>query len=117
MSTSIALAVVGVRTLRREGHTNPMRNDDALFSWEKTDQLVTTGIFAHIRHPMYASLLALTWGAFMQQPGWWGALIAAIGSIFLLLTAQTDERECRAWFGQQYCAYMHRTRRFVPYIY
>lgn len=117
MIISIALAIVGVRTLRREGHTNPARNDMSLYAWEKTDRLVTTGVFAYIRHPMYASLLALTWGAFMQQPTWLSALIAVIGSLFLQLTAVSDERECRTWFGEQYCAYMRRTRRFIPYIY
>ena len=117
MIISIALVVIGVRTLRRDGHTNPARNDATLYAWEQTDRLVTTGVYSYIRHPMYASLLALTWGAFMQQPSWWCAPIAGVGSIFLQLTALSDERECRAWFGEQYSAYMNRTRRFIPYIY
>ena len=115
--SSIVLVVVGIRTLAREGRMNTMRKDDALYAWEGTDQLVTTGIFGHIRHPMYTSLLALTWGAFFQAPSRVGAVVAALGSFCLLLTALSDERECRAWFGEAYVAYMRRTWRFIPYIY
>lgn len=117
MATSIGLVFAGIHALRRHGNTNVLRNDDALYGWEKTDRLVTTGIFAYIRHPMYSSLLALTWGAYFQQPGYAATAIAVVGSCFLLLTALTDERECRAWFGEPYVAYMRRTWRFFPYIF
>ncbi len=40
------------------------RVDATLYEFEKTSRLVSSGVFRYIRHPMYASLLALTWAVF-----------------------------------------------------
>lgn len=117
MLTSLFLVIQGLRLLRRLGKADHRRDDAALYEFERTTALVTTGIFAYIRHPMYASLLALTWGAFFQDPSWIGGAIAAASSYCLLLTAQADERECLAYFGDAYADYMKRTRRFIPGLY
>lgn len=115
---SIGLVVLGAAALRSHGTAADIRSDGSLYDWERTTVLVTTGIFARIRHPMYASLLALAWGAFFQGPSWPGLALAAVSSLFLLLTATADERECLAWFGQPYADYMQRTpRRFVPGVF
>jgi protein-S-isoprenylcysteine O-methyltransferase Ste14 len=65
---------------------------------------------------MYASLLALAWGAFFQDPSTIGMIVAGIASFSLWLTAVTDERECLAYFGDAYAAYMQRTKRFIPFL-
>jgi protein-S-isoprenylcysteine O-methyltransferase Ste14 len=111
---SIFLVVAAVRSLRQAGKSAAHRSDDALYEFEKTTQLVSEGIFRHIRHPMYASLLALAWGAFFQAPSWAGGSLVAAASLFLLLTALSDEKECLAYFGEAYADYMQRTRRFIP---
>lgn len=117
MSLSIYLVIRGHRALRNQGLASTERQDGALYEFEKTTTLVTTGIFKHIRHPMYASLLALAWGAYFQAPGWPGILVVGLTSIFLLLTAKSDEQECLAYFGEPYAAYMQKTRGFIPHIY
>lgn len=114
---SIALVALGVATLLRFGRAGGQRDGGALYDWEKTTTLVTTGIFAHIRHPMYASLLAFDWGAFLQAPSWLAAAFALPVSVLLLLTARADERECLDYFGADYAEYMRRTRRFIPGIF
>lgn len=117
MLVSIFLVVEGARTLRRHGAANAKRDDGSFYEFEKTTQLVSSGIFAYIRHPMYASLLALTWGAYFQNPNLIGTVIAALSSLFLWLTAKTDERECLAYFGSAYADYMRRTKRFIPFLF
>lgn len=117
MLASIALAIVGVMTLKREGAPSAQRDDGSFYEFEKTTQLVTHGIFAYIRHPMYASLLALAWGAYFQNPSATGTVIAAVASLALWLTAVTDEKECLAYFGQPYADYMQRSKRFVPFLF
>lgn len=111
---SIALVVAGIRTLQANGRAQGKRDDASLYEWEKTEALVTHGIFAWIRHPMYASLLALTWGAYFKDPGLGGLPFALIGSACLLTTALADEKECLAHFGQPYTDYMQRSKRFIP---
>ena len=116
--TSIVFVALGAAMLHSQGSAAAARADDTLYEFEKTTALVTTGIFAHIRHPMYASLLALAWGAFFQAPSWDGLAVAAVSTLFLGLTATADERECLAYFGQPYADYMRRPpRRFFPGIY
>ena len=114
MLASMALVVAGIVTLRRNGQARERKDGASFYDWEKTTALVTSGIFGYIRHPMYASLLALTWGAFLQDPGPTGLLVAAVGSAFLYLTARRDEAECLAYFGQPYADYMQRTKGFIP---
>lgn len=116
MLTSIFLVISAVRLLKAKGQANTERDDAALYEFEKTTQLVTSGIFRHIRHPMYASLMALAWGAYCQNPSWSGTAIAGFASVCLLLTAKADEAECLAYFGEPYAAYMKTTRRFIPYL-
>lgn len=114
---SIALVALGIIALIKGGRATGERTGGGFYEWEKTTALVTTGIFAHIRHPMYASLLALTWGAFFQAPSWTGVAIALPATLFLLLTVRADERECLAYFGTAYAEYMRRTRRFIPGVF
>jgi protein-S-isoprenylcysteine O-methyltransferase Ste14 len=116
MLLSMFLVVEGTRTLRRDGAANAQRDDGSFYEFEKTTRLVSHGIFGYIRHPMYASLLALAWGAFFQDPSVVGAIIAGFASFALWLTAMTDERECMAYFGQDYAQYMKRTKRFIPFL-
>ena len=71
-------------------------------------------------HPMGwalgASLLALAWGAYFQDPSLSGTAIVLLATIALWLTATTDEKECLAYFGPAYAAYMQRTKRFIPFL-
>nr|MBL8411415.1 isoprenylcysteine carboxylmethyltransferase family protein [Dechloromonas sp.] len=117
MTISILLVHQGLSLLRRNGQASEERSDNALYEFEKTTSLVTEGIYRHIRHPMYASLLALAWGAYFQNPTWVGSGVAVTASFFLLLTAKADEQECLAYFGHAYADYMRRTRRFIPGIF
>ncbi|WP_239002957.1 isoprenylcysteine carboxylmethyltransferase family protein [Dechloromonas sp. TW-R-39-2] len=116
MLGSILLVAHGYAVLKEEGKAGEQREDTALYDFEKTTKLVDCGIFAYIRHPMYASLLALAWGAFFQDPGWAGSAIASLTSFFLFLTAKADEQECLQFFGPDYADYMKRTRMFLPWL-
>ena len=117
MSLSIYLVIRGHRALRDQGLASTERQDGALYEFEKTTTLVTTGIFKYIRHPMYASLLALAWGAYFQAPSVPGTVVVVLTTLFLLLTAKSDERECLAYFGETYATYMQKTRGFIPHVY
>lgn len=115
---SIPLVVSGAVLLKRHGASDAQRSDPALLGFEKTAQLVTHGIYRHIRHPLYASLLLLAWGLYFKQPLWWpGLLLATVATIALAVTALAEERENLAYFGDDYAAYMQRSWRFLPGIY
>lgn len=109
---------LGVHTLTDRG--KPVRQREAepqLLAFERTSQLVTTGVYRYIRHPLYSSLLLLTWGVFFKAPGWLGGLMALASTLLLFGTARADESECIRFFGPAYRAYMTRTKRFVPFLF
>jgi protein-S-isoprenylcysteine O-methyltransferase Ste14 len=84
---------------------------------EATTQLVTKGIYRFIRHPLYASLLYLTWGLFFKFPSLLGGCLAAVCTVFLFATARADEAECKVKFGEQYISYMKKTKMFIPLVF
>jgi protein-S-isoprenylcysteine O-methyltransferase Ste14 len=106
-------SVIRLRKARKPG---VVRVDEKLFRFEKTTDLVTSGIYRYIRHPMYSSLLFLTWGIWLKQPLWYLLPVALLASWLLWLTARRDEKECLAYFGEKYSEYMRRTKRLVPFL-
>jgi protein-S-isoprenylcysteine O-methyltransferase Ste14 len=101
--------VYGVKLLRTIGKPNDML--------EATTHLVTTGIYRYIRHPLYASLLYLTWGIFFKSPSLLDGCLAVAATAFLYATARSDEAECMLKFRQEYASYMKKTKMFIPYFY
>ncbi len=114
---SLFLVIEGVRLLRLIGKPDAERADEGLMGVEKTTQLVTVGVYQYIRHPLYCSLLCLTWGAFFKSPSWIGSILALGASLFLVLTAKVEETENSQYFGVVYQAYLQRTKMFIPYVF
>ena len=109
--------VFGVRSLVARGNPVKQREGEPqLFAFENTSTLVTTGIYHYIRHPLYSSLLLLTWGIFFKAPAGLSLLLALVATLFLVATARADETECIRFFGPVYQDYMKNTRMFVPFI-
>ena len=106
---SLVPLIAGVRLLHSVG-----KPTDAL---EATTQLVSSGIFRYIRHPLYASLLYFNWGIFFKSPTLLDGCIASVVTAFLYATARADEAECLIKFGEKYSAYMKATRMFIPFIF
>lgn len=76
-------------------------------------QLVTTGLYAHVRHPIYSALLLLSLGVVLDA-GWWPQLVVAL-MLFLLLRikAQFEEALLRKSYPK-YAAYAAKTPMFFP---
>jgi protein-S-isoprenylcysteine O-methyltransferase Ste14 len=108
----------GLHSLITKGKAVKHREDDArLLSIEKTSELITTGIYGYIRHPLYSSLLFLAWGVFFKSPIWSGALLVLAATFCLIAMAKADEAECIGFFGTSYKAYMKHTKMFVPFLF
>jgi protein-S-isoprenylcysteine O-methyltransferase Ste14 len=100
----------GKPAARREG-------EPQLLAFEKTTTLVTTGIYRFIRHPLYCSLLFVTWGIFFKVPSVLGAALGLATTVLLVATAKADEAECLRFFGASYAQHIKRTRMFVPFVF
>jgi protein-S-isoprenylcysteine O-methyltransferase Ste14 len=113
---SVYLVLAGVLLLRKAGKPLHERNDRMLYQFEKTSELVEIGIFRYIRHPLYSSLLFLTWGILLKNITVQLLVVAVFSTVFLYITALFDEKECISFFGEKYKAYMQRSNRFIPFI-
>ncbi len=115
---SLSLLVPAVALLRSRGRPGTeIREEEPLYAFEKTEELVTTGVYRYVRHPMYASLLWLAWGVFLKRPSVAALGLVALATGCLWLTARAEEAEDIGFFGDAYRDYMRRTRRFVPWVF
>lgn len=114
---SIYLVASGGLILLQKGKPSPDREDKHLFGFEKTTELVTTGIYSLVRHPLYASLIYLSWGIFLKHPALDLLIMTLICSVLFYLTARHDEKECIIYFGDSYLSYMKRSKMFIPYLF
>jgi len=111
------VVIAGYVELKKGGKASATRVDDHLYTFEKTTELVDTGIYKYIRHPLYASLVFLTWGIYFKNPTFFLLLVSVVSTVFLYITARLDEKECTAYFGDKYSDYMRRSKMFVPFVF
>jgi protein-S-isoprenylcysteine O-methyltransferase Ste14 len=80
-------------------------------------ELITTGPYAVVRHPIYTGILAGFLGtaiALSQVRGFIGFVL-----VFIVLWAKLriEEEWMRSQFGETYAAYAHQTTALVPYLF
>ena len=110
------MVIAGVVLMKRKGKAGKKRDEKNLYDFEQTTELIDTGIFKYIRHPLYSSLIFLTWGIFFKNPAVGLLVVAIVSTIFLYLTSIYDERECVEYFGESYIEYMKRSKIFIPFL-
>jgi protein-S-isoprenylcysteine O-methyltransferase Ste14 len=77
--------------------------------------IVTYGAYKRIRHPFYTSFLLCLTGALLAFPHPATTACLLYGLLILNHTAAREERRLLASeFGEEYRAYVARTRRFFP---
>lgn len=78
-------------------------------------QLVTDGVFKHVRHPMYAAHILWGIAAALMLHNWiagFAFLVIAVAQYLSRVNA--EEQMMLEQFGEQYESYMQRTGRIIP---
>ncbi len=102
--------------LKREGgHAERLEMPENR-SFENTVHLVETGLYRHVRHPMYGSLLLLGWGAFFKHITPINIALMLSVNALLIAVAKVEEHENIRFFGPAYRDYMLRTKMFLPWL-
>lgn len=78
--------------------------------------LVTTGVYAYIRHPMYTSVLTIMLGFVLLYPLKF-VIVSYILLIIILLIKLFYEESLWKCEGSQHKEYMKNTKRLVPFIF
>jgi protein-S-isoprenylcysteine O-methyltransferase Ste14 len=96
-------------------HADLGRNWTPTLGLRDGHQLVTDGIFKHIRHPMYSAHLLWAIATAMMLPNWLAGFAFLIVSIAQYATRlNAEEQMMIEQFGDEYRDYMKRTGRFFP---
>ncbi len=78
-------------------------------------QLITSGPFAILRHPMYAGLMLAALGSLLIYPTWTTLLFAFFASL-TSVRAHHEEKALSAEFGEQWLDYCKRVPMFFPWF-
>jgi protein-S-isoprenylcysteine O-methyltransferase Ste14 len=84
----------------------------------KRHTLVTTGLYRHIRHPMYSAFWLWALAQALLLPNWiaGSAGLVGFGTLFFGRLWR-EERLMTETFGDDYRAYMARTKRIIPGVF
>ncbi len=79
-------------------------------------ELVTTGPYAFVRHPIYTGILLAVIGTTLVRGIPWIVLSAAIFAYFIY-AATIEERSMIGQFPKEYPAYVNRTKMLIPFLF
>jgi protein-S-isoprenylcysteine O-methyltransferase Ste14 len=77
-------------------------------------ELVTTGIYRYIRHPLYTTGFLLFFGLGLFSALWPVLLLSLVVLITLSVRTVKEEERLIAEFGDRYRTYMANTGKFIP---
>ena len=110
------VAVIAIWLFYR-AHADLGRQWSSTLEIREGHRLVTNGIYARLRHPMYTSFITLTLSQALLLPNWaiGPAGLVAYG-VFILMRMPPEEQLMLRQFGDDYRAYMARTQRIIPWV-
>lgn len=79
-------------------------------------RLVTSGIYACVRHPLYLSVICLGFGWALLWRSWPALALAAVQIPFFDAKARREERWLSTQFPE-FTDYARRVKRFIPGVY
>jgi protein-S-isoprenylcysteine O-methyltransferase Ste14 len=79
-------------------------------------ELITSGPYALVRHPIYTGLLLAFVGCAMARGEWRGLLAVVLVFVALWRKLRLEEKWMRAHFGAPYETYSRRVAALVPYF-
>lgn len=80
----------------------------------KEHQLVTSGPYRWVRHPLYSVGTLLFLSLALMAANWFIALAALMGLVMLMIRLPKEEQNLIAQFGDEYREYMNHTGRLIP---
>ena len=102
----------------RRSHKDLGRNWSITLEIRDQHRLVSTGLYAVIRHPMYTSFLLMALGQAFLLANWVAGLVGLVGfAVLFFLRVDKEERMMLDTFGPEYRAYIGRTKRLIPHLY
>jgi protein-S-isoprenylcysteine O-methyltransferase Ste14 len=92
------------------------RNWSGSVTIKQDHELITTGPYAIVRHPIYTGILAGFVGMAIAISQVRGLIVVVLVLVSFWLKLRMEEKWMRSQFGETYTAYARQTAALVPYI-
>ena len=84
---------------------------------EKVDpELVTTGPYRRVRHPIYSGIILAMVGIALAVSWYWLIAVGVLGAYFVY-SAVIEERYMTALFPDAYPAFKRSTKMLIPFVF
>ena len=103
---AMALLAASTLTLRSRGQAPEGRD------FVETEELVATGVYGLVRHPMYLGWAMMYAVMFLFKPNWMLAALGLAGAACVYLFSLQEEARLKEKFGLAYGRYMQAVPRF-----
>jgi protein-S-isoprenylcysteine O-methyltransferase Ste14 len=114
--TGLALSVLGA-AVRVAGLWSLGRQFSSYVTLQENHQLVQSGLYKRVRHPMYLGILLSMAGLPLVFRSWLVFPVWAFALVFVLVRIGQEEHLLAERFGAEFESYRRHTWRLVPYIY
>lgn len=84
---------------------------------EKKPELVLSGMYQYVRHPLYFATILLILGLFLLVPTQKMLIVLLISYSYILIGSRLEERKLVAVFGEEYHEYQKKVKALIPYLY
>jgi len=91
------------------------RNWSQTVSIKKGHELITSGPYSYVRHPMYAGGFIACIGSAIVCGGAWILLLVILGTIFIWRVGAEDRLMAKQ-FPNEYPEYKKRTKALIPFV-
>ena len=114
IATGIILVGLGL-ALALSARLRLGRNWGMPMSKQEDPELITSGPYAQVRHPIYSGIILAMIGSAIGHSVAWTLPLILVGAYFIYSARREEENMCRQFPGT-YPAYMARTNMLVPYL-
>ena len=108
LATGLALAVWARRHLGR--------NWSGIVTVKQDHELIRSGPYSLVRHPIYTGLLLAILGTAVAIGEWRGLIAVALITVGFVLKFKMEERFMSETFGEQYARYRAEVRSLIPFV-
>jgi protein-S-isoprenylcysteine O-methyltransferase Ste14 len=93
------------------------RNWSRSVTIKQDHELITTGPYAVVRHPIYTGILTGLVGTAIALSQVRGLIVVALFFLAFWIKLRMEEEWMRSQFGEVYSTYAHQTAALVPYVF
>lgn len=91
------------------------RNWGVPMSIKENPELITSGPYRFVRHPIYSGILLAIFGTALASAAIWFLLCIILG-IYFSYSATQEEKNLTKLFPEQYPEYKKKTKKLIPFV-